>query len=40
LDIILQLPNSKTRNVSWGRITAIAYVALGYTRYSEIKKKK
>jgi glycosyltransferase involved in cell wall biosynthesis len=39
LDIILQLPNSKTRNVSWGRITAIAYVALGYTRYSEIKKK-
>lgn len=39
LDIILQLPGKKTRNVSLGRITAIGYIALGYKRYREIKKK-
>lgn len=38
LDIILQFPNAKTRNISWGRITAIGYVMLGYKRYREIRK--
>ena len=39
LDIILQFPNAKTRNISWGRITAIGYVMLGYKRYREILKQ-
>lgn len=38
LDIILQLPNGKTRNISLGRIMAIGYVILGYKRYREILK--
>lgn len=38
LDIILQFPNAETRNISWGRITAIGYVMLGYKRYREIRK--
>ena len=38
LDIILQLPGKNTRNISWGRITAIGYVVRGYRRYRDIKK--
>jgi glycosyltransferase involved in cell wall biosynthesis len=39
LDIIFQMPNTKTRNISYGRITAIGYVMLGYKRYREVKKQ-
>jgi glycosyltransferase involved in cell wall biosynthesis len=39
LDIILQFPASKTRNISIGRLTAIWYILLGKTRYHQIMKE-
>lgn len=36
LDIILQFPSRTTRNISIGRVQAIAYAMRGYKRYKEI----
>ncbi len=40
LDIVLQFPSSKTRNISLGRLIAIWSTIQGYTRYADILKLK